>query len=86
MNGEIFVAVLSLLGTVIGTVTGILTANKLVNYRIDRLEERLNEMDALDERLDKVELQQSIQATYIDTLRKEIDRNIDDIRKLKAND
>lgn len=83
MTSEIIVALLALAGTLIGTFSGIITANKLTNYRIEKIEERLNKMDTLDQRLDSVELKQSMHDTIIDALRKEIDRNINDIRELK---
>lgn len=86
MSSEIVVALLALLGTVIGTFSGIITANKLTQYRIDKLEERLNDMDTLDDRLTQVELKQAIHDTYISTLRNEIDRNIKDIREIKNGD
>lgn len=84
MTSEIIVALLALAGTLIGTFSGIITANKLTNYRIEKIEERLNKMDTLDQRLDSVELRQSMHDTIIDALRKEIDRNINDIRELKT--
>ena len=42
MSSEVFVALLSLAGTLIGTLGGILTANKLVTYRIEQLEEKVS--------------------------------------------
>lgn len=86
MSNEIVVALLALVGTVIGTFGGIVTANKLTQYRIDKLEERLDDMDTLDDRLTKVELKQAIHDTYISALRNEIDRNINDIREMKNGD
>lgn len=84
MSHEIMVAVLSLIGTLAGTFAGILTANKLTEYRIHKLEERIEEMDTLDQRLDKVEMKQAIQDQIVESIRQEIDRNINDIRELKA--
>lgn len=84
MSSEIIVALLALAGTLIGTFSGIITANRLTNYRIEKIEERLNKMDTLDQRLDSVELRQSMHDTIINALRKEIDRNINDIRELKT--
>lgn len=84
MSPEIMVAVLSLIGTLAGTFAGILTANKLTEYRIHKLEERIEEMDTLDQRLDKVEMKQAIQDQIVESIRQEIDRNINDIRELKA--
>lgn len=84
MSHEIMVAVLSLIGTLAGTFAGILTANKLTEYRIHKLEERIEEMDTLDQRLDKVEMKQAIQDQIVESIRQEIDRNINDIRELKG--
>ncbi len=84
MSHEIMVAVLSLIGTLAGTFAGILTANKLTEYRIHKLEERIEEMDTLDQRMDKVEMRQAIQDQIVTSIRQEIDRNINDIRELKA--
>jgi septation ring formation regulator EzrA len=59
MTENITIAVLSLAGTIIGSFAGILVANKLVNYRIEQLEKKLDKyadnQDALKERLVKVE-------------------------------
>lgn len=59
MTENITIAVLSLVGTIIGSFAGILVANKLVNYRIEQLEKKLDKyadnQDALKERLVKVE-------------------------------
>ena len=84
MSHEIMVAVLSLIGTLAGTFAGILTANKLTEYRIHKLEERIEEMDTLDQRLDKVEMKQAIQDQIVESIRQEIDRNINDIREIKG--
>lgn len=84
MSHEIMVAVLSLIGTLAGTFAGILTANKLTEYRIHKLEERIEEMDTLDQRLDKVEMKQAIQDQIVESIRQEIERNINDIRELKG--
>jgi hypothetical protein len=49
------VAVLSLLGTIIGTAGGILAASKLVNWRLQQLEEKVNKHNCLIDRMYKVE-------------------------------
>ena len=41
MSTEIIVALLSLLGTAIGSLAGIMAANKLVVYRIEQLEKKV---------------------------------------------
>ncbi len=55
MTTEIIVAILSLLGTLLGSLTGVLTANRLSNYRIGKLEEKVNKHNNLIERTFKIE-------------------------------
>lgn len=55
MDNSIFVAVLSLAGTLIGSLFGILAANKLSNYRISQLEEKVNKHNQVVERTYKLE-------------------------------
>ncbi len=42
MSSEMIVALVSFAGTAIGSIAGVLTANKLTNYRISQLEEKVN--------------------------------------------
>ena len=51
MAPEVFVAVLSLLGTLIGSLAGIITANKLTTYRIEQLERKVDKHNNLIERM-----------------------------------
>ena len=55
MEPEIAVAVCSLVGTMIGSLTGIMTANKLSNYRLEQLEEKVKKHNNLVERMIVVE-------------------------------
>ena len=55
MTDSIVVAILSLVGTLIGSMTGSLTANKLVNYRLKKLEEKVQAHNNLIERTYKLE-------------------------------
>ena len=55
MNDTVVVAAFSLTGTVIGSLMGILTANKLVNYRLKKLEEKVQAHNNLIERTYKLE-------------------------------
>lgn len=52
---EVWVAVLSLVGTLIGSLAGILTANRLSNYRIEQLEKRVGKHNHLIERTYRLE-------------------------------
>lgn len=55
MRSEIFVALLSLVGTGIGTLGGILTTQKLVTYRLQKLEEKVDKHNNLIDRMYKIE-------------------------------
>lgn len=55
MEPTIVVAILSLCGTLIGTIGGIMASNKLTNYKIDELKEKVNKHNNLIDRMYKVE-------------------------------
>ena len=55
MDSSIWAAVLSLVGTGIGSLAGILTANRLVNYRLEQLENKVNAHNNLIDRTYKLE-------------------------------
>lgn len=55
MSVELLTAVLSLCGTALGSIAGILMANRLTNYRIEKLEEKVNQHNHLVERMVVVE-------------------------------
>lgn len=50
MSDPVIVGLLALIGTLAGTFGGILTANKLITYRIERLEEKVNKHNNLIDR------------------------------------
>ena len=60
MSSEIVIGVLSLVGTLIGTLGGILASNKLTNYRIQQLEEKVNKHNNLIDRMYRIENRVSI--------------------------
>ena len=55
MEPEIAVAICSLIGTLVGSLPGIMTANRLTNYRIEQLEEKVRKHNNLVERMIIVE-------------------------------
>ena len=55
VDSDIWIAILSLLGTGAGSLCGILTSNKLINYRLDRLEEKVSRQQQWMERLCRLE-------------------------------
>ena len=71
MTTELLVAVLSLVGTAIGSIVGILTANKLVIYRIEQLEIKMNKHNCLIERMTVVEESTKSAHKRIDEIKEE---------------
>lgn len=69
----IVVALLSLLGTGIGTWGGIRQANRLTNYRIEQLEERVNKHNNLIERMIAVEDRSKSNQHRLDEIEKHIE-------------
>lgn len=51
MSEVIIVAILSLVGTLVGSLAGIMTANKLVIYRIEQLEKKVEKHNNVIERV-----------------------------------
>lgn len=72
MIESVIVAVLSLIGVLGGSWMGVRQANKLVNYRIDQLEEKVMKHNNLVERMISVENSTSSAHKRIDELRREI--------------
>ncbi len=60
MNDTILVAVLSLIGTLGGSLCGILTANRLSNYRIAQLEQKVERHNSVIERVYKLEKHEAV--------------------------
>lgn len=50
MTSEIIVALLGLLGTLTGSFLGVVAANKLVQYRLQQLEDKVNRHNQIIER------------------------------------
>lgn len=50
MTDTMFVAVMSLVGTLIGTLGGILASSKLTNWRLQKLEEKVDKHNSIMER------------------------------------
>ena len=55
LDSTIIVAIVSFTGTVIGTIGGIIATNKLVTYRLEQLEKKVDLHNNAVERLFKVE-------------------------------
>ena len=55
MDDAVLTALLSLAGTAIGSIAGILASNKLTNFRLKSLEDRVSQHNHLVERMYEVE-------------------------------
>lgn len=73
MSTELLVALLALAGTLAGSFSGILVANKLVNYRLEQLEKKVEKHNNLIERVAMAENEIKIINHKIDDLIKEND-------------
>jgi hypothetical protein len=75
MDGNMLIAIFSFAGTAIGTIGGILAANKLVNFRLKALEDKVDKHNCLVERMVEVE-QRSKSNTH----------RLDRVEKIKCDD
>ena len=55
MDASVMVALLSLAGTLAGSLFGVLAANRLVTYRLEQLERKVDRRNTLVERMALVE-------------------------------
>lgn len=73
MPSDIIVAILALCGTLVGSIAGIVASNKLVVYRIERLENVINKVDSAIERIVILEQNEKAQWNRIDDMRGDIE-------------
>lgn len=73
MSEAVFVAVLSLIGTLGGTFGGIITANKLTNYRIEQLEQKVEKHNKVIERVYNLEKNEAVMEEEIKVANHRID-------------
>lgn len=66
---DIIVALLAFAGTVVGSLLGILAANKLVNYRIEQLEKKVEKHNNLVERMYNLETKIALDEEEIEHLK-----------------
>jgi ABC-type lipoprotein release transport system permease subunit len=50
MSNEVLVAIIAFFGTLVGTAGGIIASSKLTNYRIKKLEEKVDKHNMIIER------------------------------------
>lgn len=68
MTEAVVVAAMSLLGTLLGSLAGVVTRSKLVNYRLEQLERKVQAHNNLIERTFQLEAAQALQAQRLDRL------------------
>ena len=77
MSEEIFVAVLSLAGTLAGSLCGILAANRMTVYRIEQLEKKVDKHNSVIERTFELEKRAALTTEQI----KVANHRIDDLER-----
>ena len=80
MPNEVLVAVLALVGTLFGSGSGVLISNKLVNYRIEQLEIKL---DKYTDKSDEVIKEQAVIKRDLETAFHRIDELREEVHKTK---
>ena len=80
MTNEVLTALLALVGTIVGSGSGILISNKLVNYRIEQLEKKV---DKYAEKDDEVIKTQAVMKRDLETAFLRIDELRDEVKKIK---
>ncbi len=74
MSTEVLVAMLALIGTLTGSFTGIFVSNRLVNYRLEQLERKVEKHNKLVERIAMAENDIKILGMKIEDIEKMFDR------------
>ena len=68
MSETTIIALMSLIGSVIGTLGGILVSSKLVNYRIEQLEKKVDKHNGFGEKIPVIQEQIKVINHRIDDL------------------
>lgn len=69
MDSTIIVAIMSLVGTLIGSLGGIIASNKLVIYRIQELEKKVEKHNSVIDRVYKLENHEAVVDEEIEHLK-----------------
>lgn len=78
---EIIIAILSLVGTLVGSLCGILASNKLVVYRIEQLEKKVEKHNSVIERVFNLERNEALDREDL----KVANHRIDDLELWQKN-
>ena len=77
MSDAVIVALLSLAGTLLGSLAGVMTSSKLINFRLEQLERKVQAHNNLVERMYGLEERVGIQ----EEKQKVANHRIDDLEK-----
>ena len=80
MPNEVLTALMALIGTLVGSGSGILISNKLVNYRIEQLE---NKLDKYTNKSDEATKELAVAKRDLETAFIRIDELREEVRKIK---
>lgn len=72
MTEGIIIAVIGFLGTIVGSAIGVITSSKLINYRLEQLEQKVNKHNNLIERTYELERKESVVEEHIENIENEI--------------
>jgi len=74
MTDAVLVALLSLAGTAIGSLIGIMTNNKLIVYRLEQLEKKVEKHNSVVERVALLEKDSKTAFRLINEIKEETDK------------
>ena len=77
MTSEVIVGLLSLAGTLIGSIAGIIASNRLISYRLEQLEKKVDKHNNIIERTYKLEENQAVMVEQM----KVANHRIDDLER-----
>ena len=80
MTETVLIALLSFAGTLIGTLGGIVVSNKLVNYRIEQLEKKVDKHNQVIDRVYKLEQKDAVEVEEIKVINHRIS-DLEDFHK-----
>ena len=70
MTSEIITAIIAFAGTMLGTFGGIITSSKLTNYRLQKLEEKVDKHNNFAERIPVIQEQINSLSHRVDDIEK----------------